>query len=80
MSEGRRSRLSDTRALAQRPLKDSSACPDAGGAITARRAIPGVLAFSYGAEGLDLAPKAEPSVGPEGLRSAVMIANGGRVR
>jgi len=76
-----RGRLSDTKALVARGLRGGdSSCPDHGRAVTARCAVPGVAQIAYGSEGLDIVYEAEPSVGPEGLRSAVMVANGGRVR
>jgi hypothetical protein len=72
-------RLSDTAAIARKPLKGgNSACPDAGRAITARCAIPGQLQYSYGGDSGDIEYRAEPGVGPQGLRSAVMVLNGGR--
>jgi len=74
------SRLSDTAAIAAKPLKSPSACPDGGRAITTRMAMPGALQYSYDAESNDMVccPRAEPGPGGEGLRSAVMTLNGGR--
>ena len=75
---GMKKRLSDTEGLRKIPVRDLSSCPDSGRAITAASGLKGVP--RYGAEEGDRVVRSgSGAVGPEGLRSAVMILNEGRM-
>lgn len=74
-----RKQLDSTSALTRIPIRSPSACPDGGRAITAASGLKGLP--RYGAEEEDrIGRSGFGAVGPEGLRSAVMILNEGKIR
>ena len=70
------SRLNDTAGIKGIPLKGCTtrACPDDGGAVTARRAIAGMKQYSYMDEKGDEVEvsRPHPNAGSESLRGATM--------
>lgn len=57
------------------------ACPDAGEAVTARRALPGVMQYSYEGDSMDRVghSRPHPDAGSETLRSATMYLKNGKL-